>query len=77
MEVFVLNETEQDGSAETIGVFDSPKISVDTLKGYYGPRLRVMETTDVRDSGIEWQKKIMVDGVETVLTLHYFTVGEI
>ena len=77
MEMFVLNETEQDGSATTVGVFDSPDISDATLAKYYGDELEVVEMRDVRDSGIEWQKKILVNGVGGILTLHYFTVGEI
>ncbi len=77
MEMFVLNETEQDGFATTVGVFDSPDVSDQKLAEYYGDEMEVVEMLDVRDSGIEWQKRIMVNGVGRILTLHYFTVGEI
>lgn len=74
---YVLNETEKDGSAVTIGVFDSPVVSAKKLKEHYGDDLIIVRTIDVRDSGIEWQKNIMVDGVAGVLTLHYFEINEI
>ena len=57
--IYVLNETERDGSAHTIGVFDSPNISDEKLKEYYGSDMNVLEYFDIRDSGLEWQKKIM------------------
>ncbi len=75
--VYVLNETENDGSSSTLGVFDSPKISNKTLQGYYGNGLEITNTQDIRDSGLEWQKNIMVDGVAGILTLHYFSINEI
>ena len=40
--VYVLNETEEDGSAVTIGVFDSPDIGVEKLKEYYGNEITVV-----------------------------------
>lgn len=75
--VYVLNETEEDGSAVTIGVFDSPDIGVEKLKEYYGNEITVVEYLDIRDSGIEWQKRIMVDSDIAILTLHYFELNEI
>ncbi len=74
---YVLNETENDGSVSTLGVFDSPDIDSSKLSEYYGNGLKVIETLDIRDSGLEWQKKIMVDGVPSILTLHYFEINEI
>lgn len=74
---YVLNETEKDGSVSTIGVFDSPKVTTKKLKEYYGSGLVVVNTLDIRDSGLEWQKNITVDGVTHILTLHYFEINEI
>ena len=75
--IYVLNETEKDGSAHTIGVFDSPNVTDDKLKEYFGDDMIVLEYLDIRDSGLEWQKRVMVDGVTGVLTLHYFELNEI
>lgn len=74
---YVLSETEQNGSGMAIGVFDSPDISDGKLRDYYGSDMEVLQVIDIRDSGLEWQKRIQVDGITCVLTLHYFELNEL
>lgn len=71
---YVLTET--DGGVSVLGVFDSPRISDDVLAGYFGP-FETLETNDIRDSGIEWQKTIRWDDRVIVLTMSSYVVGEI
>jgi len=75
--LYVLNETEKDGSAVTVGVFDYSSIELEKLSEYYGNEYTEVEHIDIEDSGLEWQKRIICDGEEVILTLHNFTLNEI
>lgn len=75
--VYVLNETEKDGSSSTVGVFDYSDIGREKLEWYYGHHYQEVSHMDIQDSGLEWQKRIVCDENEIVLTLHYFRMNEI
>lgn len=77
MTVYLLNETYKDGSETTLGVFDSPFISDETLISYFGPTFEKLEMRNVEDSGIEWVMDVKCDDEIVVLTLHYFEINEL
>jgi hypothetical protein len=74
--IYVLNETEKDGSSSIIGVFDKSELNEEKLSEYYDNSLIIKETIDIQDSGIVWQKRIIVNGIYGLLTMQYFIVGE-
>ena len=59
-----------------IGVFDSPDISEEVLESYFGV-FKNIRKTDVRDSGVEWLRVIMCNGVVSNLSLLEFCINEI
>ena len=63
-----------DGDA--IGVFDSPDIPDKILEKHFGI-FKSINKVDVRDSGLEWTRTIMCNGVSTRLTLLEFGINEI
>jgi len=60
-----------------LGVFDSPDISRITLASYYGQDFEEKIHRQVEDSGVEWEKVMLLrDGLCT-LTLCSYELNEI
>ncbi len=75
--IYVLNETESNGCINTIGVFDSPVITNKTLRKYYGSTMKMVESKDIHDSGLEWTRELLVEGETVSLVLHYFNLNDL
>tara|TARA_R110000772_G_scaffold245146_1_gene358557 strand:+ start:161 stop:373 length:213 start_codon:yes stop_codon:yes gene_type:complete len=69
--VYVLLDDE-----DVIGVFDSPDIPDKILEKHFGT-FKAINKVDVRDSGVEWTRVIMCNGVITRVTLLEFVINEI
>ena len=61
---------------DVIGVFDSPNIPDKILEKHFGI-FKAINKVDVRDSGLEWTRAIMCNGVIAQLTLLEFGINEI
>lgn len=72
----LIDKDGETGSEQVLGVFDSSEISDETLKAYYGNH-KVISSQRVEDSGVEWVKKIEMDGVTDTLTMLSFSLNEI
>jgi len=72
----LIDKDGETGSEQVLGVFDHSEISDETLRAYYGNH-RVISTQVVEDSGVEWVKKIEMDGVIDTLTMLSFSLNEI
>lgn len=64
------------GGEQVLGVFDSSEISDETLIAYYGNH-KVISSHLVEDGGVEWVKKIEMDGIIDTLTMLSFNLNEI
>jgi len=63
--------------SSVLGVFDSPKISCGIIGSYYGQEYQEKVHRQVEDSGVEWEKVILLrDGLRT-LTLCSYELNEI
>ena len=78
--MYVLVSEEQgpigDYQEDVLGVFDSPNISDKKIKSHFGYFTEEYHH-DVRDSGLEWTKRILVDNIAYRLTLLEFELNEI
>jgi hypothetical protein len=63
MNVVVIHEKDYDDKIDTvIGVADSVENAEKVIRDYYG-EFEVTKYTDIRDSGLEYQKVLKVEGL--------------
>ena len=78
--VYVLHERDlQNNSIDILGVATSLEDADRMMQGYYG-FFKLVEFRDVRDSGIEWVKRITLEGAfgyEYEVTLMDFSLNSI
>jgi hypothetical protein len=59
MKVYLIHETNQQGEADIIGISSTPERAEYLIEEYYGG-YSLLDHKDVRDSGIEWVRKIAI-----------------
>ncbi len=74
--MYVLIENDEVAGISPLGIFDSPDKAKEKLHDFYN-EFSELEYKDIRDSGIEWQMKIIADSDIIILTLYEFTINEI